>query len=637
MCGLTALFRLDGGHVDAAVLERMNAAIRHRGPDGDGLCTEGPVGLGHRRLAIVDVAGGVQPMASVAGDCLLVFNGEIYNFLAVRTRLEALGHSFHTRCDTEVILEAWRAWGPDCVTELDGMFAFVLWDRGERVLFAARDRLGKKPLYYASCRDGVAFGSEMAALTAVPSLSRAIDPTALEDFLAYGYVPEPATIYGAVRKLPAAHTLLLRVGEPLPAPRRYWRIDCTPCRIDETEAVRELQNRIDTATEARLMSDVPLGAFLSGGVDSAGVVAAAALARARRGEGALDTFTIGFEGAEDETPYARQVAAQYGTTQHEARVAPADVLAAASRQGRLFGEPFGDSSAVPTFELCRLARQHVTVALSGDGGDEVFAGYRRYRWHALAEAARATLPAALRRPLFGNLARLYPKLDRAPRWLRAKYTLTELSLDSALGYYRTVARVHDDMRRSLLSSPIRAAVDGHDPAARIAALMEEAGTEDTLAQAQYADIATWLPGDILTKIDRTSMANSLEARAPLLDYRLVEWGVRLPRALKLRHGTGKYVLKQALRPRIPASLLNRRKQGFTTSLTGTLRERAGQLRPRLLSGPMTDCGLFDPSAISRLIDQHESGAFDHAQPLWLLLIFQGFLGEAGQEHLGLAA
>jgi asparagine synthase (glutamine-hydrolysing) len=630
VCGLTALFRADGGPVDAGLLRRMTDAISHRGPDGEGFHLEPGIGLGHRRLAIVDVGGGHQPMTNGNGSCVIVFNGEIYNFSQLRECLEARGHVFRTRCDTEAILHAWTEWGPDCLAELDGMFAFVLWDTRQRLLFAARDRLGKKPLHYAQTPHGLAFGSEIAALAALPGCPRTLDPAALDDFLAYGYVPDPGCIFAGISKLPAAHYLLLRQSETAPpTPVRYWRLSAAAVRIDEADAVASLRTRIRNATEARLMSDVPLGAFLSGGIDSGGIVAAAASLRRERGEQPLDTFTMGFTGAEDETPYARQVAARYGTVQHEAFMAPADVIDAAGRQGAIFGEPFGDTSAVPSFDICALARRHVTVALSGDGGDEVFAGYRRYRWHQLVAGARKYLPAPVRRQVIGGLARFYPKLDRAPRWLRAKYTLTELSLDSALGYYRTMAKVHHDQRRALLAPGLRAQLAGHHPGDRIAALMKESGTDDALAQAQYADINTWLPGDILTKVDRTSMANSLEARAPLLDHRLVQFGVSLPAALKLRRGSGKYVLKQAFAPDLPEALLHRPKQGFATSLTQPLRTGADRVRALLLGPAMQECGLFDCAEIAKLIDAHQAGS-DHAQALWLLLVFEGFLRSAGE-------
>ncbi len=637
MCGITGVFDLAGQRpIETALLRRMTAAIAHRGPDGDGFHEEPGVGLGHRRLAIVDPRAGQQPMYNEDGAVAIVFNGMIYNFQALRPRLEAAGHVFRTHCDTETIIHAWEEWGTNCLAELDGMFAFALWDRRQETLFLARDRFGKKPLYYAALEDGrFVFGSEMAALTSVPELPRRLAPEAVEDFFAYGYVPDPGTIYRDVQRLPPAHALLLRRGGGMATPRRYWHAATATRAISETEAVAELGRQLTGSTAARLIADVPLGAFLSGGVDSSAVVATAARLRA-----GIDTFTIGFPGSEDETPFAAMVAQRYGTTQHTEQAAAIDYIDAAREQGRIFGEPFGDQSAVPTFHVCRLARRHAKVAISGDGGDEVFAGYRRYRWHVLVEAARGFLPAGLRRGAIGRLAAVYPKLDRAPRWLRAKHTLTELSLDSALGYYRTVARVQDEARRALFAPGLRAALDGYDPRARIGALMEESGSEDPLVQAQYVDLATWLPGAMLTKVDRASMANGLEVRAPFLDHRFVEFGLSLPAALKLRGGEGKYVLKRALEPLLPREVLYRPKQGFARSLGGLFRREAPRLRARLLGPALLDTGLFQADTIARLLDEHGAGRFDHSLALWHLLVFEGFaaseLGGASAHTLAAA-
>ena len=460
---------------------RMTTALAHRGPDGDGFHTEPGLGLGHRRLAIIDIAGGAQPMANENGSVLIVFNGEIYNFAELRPKLQALGHIFQSdHSDTETIVHAWESWGPDCLQQLNGMFAIALWDRRRGQLFLARDRLGKKPLYHATLPDGTfVFGSEMAALAEVPALARRISPTAVEDFLTWGYIPDPDTIFAGIHRLPAAHWLLLERGRA-PVLRRYWQPPRHIREQDEADAVAELTARLDTATARRLVADVPLGAFLSGGVDSSAVVASAA----RQRPTPLDTFTIGFEGAEDETPYAAMVSRRYGTVQHNERAAAVDMIEAARAQGRLFGEPFGDSSSVPTESVCRLARRHATVAISGDGGDEVFAGYRRYRWHMLNEAVRAWLPAPVRRRAIGALARAYPKLDRAPRWLRGKHTLTELSLDATLGYLSTTTQMQAERRRALLAPGLKARLDGYDPTDRIAALMEDCADEDALLAAQ---------------------------------------------------------------------------------------------------------------------------------------------------------
>ena len=620
MCGLAGIYHQAGAPIDRGLLERMTTVLTHRGPDGEGFHTEPGVGLGHRRLSIVDVAGGQQPMWNEDHSVVIAFNGEIYNFPELRPELQAMGHVFRNRCDTEAIIHAWEAWGPDCLKRLNGQFSFALWDRNQRTLFLARDRLGKKPLYYARCPDGsLVFGSEMVALAQVPDLSRQISAAAVDDFFAFGYVPDPHTIFEGVHKLPAAHYLLLRPGSHA-APRRYWSAPTESHQVPEHEAIEAVRGKLSDATQLRLMADVPLGAFLSGGVDSSAVVATAAMLKTSP----LSTFTIGFPGAEDETPRAEIMARRYGTAQHADQARP-DYLQAARDQALIFGEPFGDSSSVPTEAVCALARRHVTVALSGDGGDEVFAGYRRYRWHQMAEAVRAYLPAPIRRNVLGQLAAAYPKMDWAPRWLRAKHTLTEISLDSALGYYRTLAKTQHDLRRQMFAPALRTQLDGHDPAARVADLMQACDTNDSLLQAQYVDVNTYLVGDILTKVDRTSMAHSLEVRAPFLDHDLVGWGMSLPPALKLRGHEGKWVLKRALEPIVPPALLYRRKQGFAMGLSGLFRREAGRLRERLLGGPMLDSGLFDQAAIAGMIDRHEQGRSDFAGPIWLLLAFEGFL------------
>jgi asparagine synthase (glutamine-hydrolysing) len=601
----------------------MTDAQRHRGPDGEGFHAEPHLGFGHRRLAIVDLAGGAQPMATENGAVVVTFNGEIYNHETLRRALEARGHVFRSRSDTEVLLHGWREWGAEMPARLVGMFAFALWDRGAGRLLLARDPLGEKPLHYAWLPDGrFAFASEIGGLTALPELPRRLDPVALDDFLALGYVPDPATIYAAIRRLPPGHLMLLGLGEAQATQQRFW----APPRAavaGGADAAEVLRRRLDAAVQARMMADVPLGAFLSGGIDSGAVTGLAAMAAGEP----LATFTIGFAGAADERSDAAMVAERYGTRHFAENGAAVDYISMAREIPRLFGEPFGDHSAVPTLAVASLARRHVTVALSGDGGDEVFAGYRRYRFHMMAESARRLLPAGLRRGAIGALARAYPKLDRAPRWLRAKTTLTEISLDSALGYYGTVCRIAEDRRRTLLSPTMRAEVEGHDPSERFVALMEECDPDDPLLQAQYADLHTYLPADILAKVDRTSMAVSLEVRPPLLDPDFVAWGMALPTECKLRGGAGKHVLRQAATGLLPPELLTRPKRGFGADISGQLRDREAEVRRRLLGPAMLEGGIFEARAIATLVDQHATGASDHTQALWQLLVMEGFLAE----------
>jgi asparagine synthase (glutamine-hydrolysing) len=626
MCGIAGIFDIGGQNpVDRALLSRMTDAIAHRGPDGSGYFVEAGVGLGHRRLAIIDVAHGQQPMLNEDGAVAVVFNGEIYNFQDLIPELEGAGHRFRTASDTEVIVHAWEEWGADCVKRFRGMFAFALYDRNRHVLFLARDRLGKKPLYYTIVASRfLLFASELKALLVHPMVEKQLNLEAVDDYFALGYVPDPATIYRGIFKLPPAHHFLGIRGKPLAQPTEYWRLSFTDCPIEEVAASRELIARLNEAVRIRLISEVPLGAFLSGGVDSSGVVAS----MARQTDAPVKTFAIGFgTGGVDELAHAARVARLYRTQHHEQQVA-ANPLANYRAQAAIFDEPFADSSSVPTYQVCKLARQTVTVALSGDAGDEMFAGYRRYRWFRHAEKIRGLVPVSIREPLFGGLGRIYPKLDWAPKWLRAKYTLQEFALDTAGGYYRTVCRIQDGPRMRLYAPAMARAVDTYHPADRIAEAMRMAGTGDAIACAQYADIKTYLAGDILTKVDRTSMAVSLEVRVPMLDHEFVEWAASLPTRLKLNGNEGKYILKRALEPYIPKENLYRPKQGFATSLAPHFRGPEGRfVREALLGEAMQDCGLFDVAHIARLIDGHDSGAADHSAALWSLLMFDGFLRE----------
>jgi asparagine synthase (glutamine-hydrolysing) len=584
------------------------------------------IGLASTRLAIIDLAAGAQPMCNEDGSVVVVYNGAIYNFRDLQGDLRARGHVFRSACDTEVIVHAWEEWGTACVARLRGMFAFALWDARQQTLFLGRDRLGIKPLHYAILPDGqLLFASELKGLLAHPGLPRRIDPCAVEDYLAYGYVPDPKTIYQGARKLRPGHWLCWRLGQREPREERYWQLRFAAREgLQAPRAAEELLGRLEEAVAMRLVADVPLGAFLSGGIDSSAVVAL----MSRIAAAPVNTCSIGFDDpGHDESAFARQVAQACNTRHRVGRVHVRDV-AVIERLPSVYDEPFADASAIPTMQLCALARQAVTVALSGDGGDELFAGYRRHRWHQSEEWVRAALPAWVRRPLFGALGALYPKLDWAPQPLRLQATLTELALDPAEAYFRSVAIAADPVRRRLYAAALRSDLQGYSGAEVMRAHWREGGSQHPLDQVQYVDLMTYLPGDILTKVDRASMAHSLEVRVPLLDHVLVEWAATLPPRLRLNVRGSKYVLRQALRSHLPDAILRRRKMGFSVPLAGWLR---GSLLPpvrRALAEPaFADTGLFDPREVTRLIEQHQSGRSDHSRLIWALFMFAGFLAK----------
>ena len=622
MCGIAGIFDLTGEReFSRQQLETMNQTQFHRGPDEGGVFLEPGVALAHRRLSIIDLASGQQPMRSEDGQLCVVYNGEIYNFREIAAELRQRGHQFRTHCDTEVVLYAWREWGERCVDRFRGMFAFALYDRGARTLFLARDRFGIKPLFFAILDDGrVLFGSELKVLKAHPDLPRRIRPSALEDYFALGYVPDPDTIYRDVHKLNPGHTLLLRRGEAAAAQRCYWDLPFTPLpTAGEADLEAELLARVREAVQVRLVSEVPLGAFLSGGVDSSAVVATMAGLQ----QEPVNTCAIGFDVPRfNETDFARSVAERYGTN-HLERTVSADDFDLLDGLAALYDEPYADSSAIPTYRVCQLARERVTVALSGDGGDEHFAGYRRYRLHMGEERARGLMPLGLRRPLFGALGRIYPKADWAPRFLRAKTTFQALARTSVQAYLHSVSICRAEQRSQLFSPALKRALAGYSVEAVFERHAANCPAADPLSLIQYLDMKTYLAGDILTKVDRASMAHSLEVRVPLLDHPLTEWVSGLGPGCKLRAGEGKYVLKKAFEPYLPREVLYRPKMGFGVPLAdwfrGPLKDR---LRRSLLEGGLADTGLFDGATLRRLVDEHQRGLRDHSAPLWTLLMFQ---------------
>jgi len=625
MCGITGIFETrNRSEISRAMLARMNESQHHRGPDEGSYHVEPGLGFGHRRLSIIDIATGQQPLFNEDGSVAVIFNGEIYNYQELIPELIGLGHVFRTKSDTEVIVHAWEAWGPSCVERFRGMFAFALWDRNQETLFLARDRLGVKPLHYALLPDGrVIFGSELKSLLVHGGFSLDLDPQAVEEYFALGYVPEPRTIFAGVMKLAPGHTILFRRGVPSTGQKQYWDVRFTlDNRLSEADACDELIARLHESVRLRLISEVPLGAFLSGGVDSSAVVAMMAGVSPDR----VNTCSIAFsDPAFDESAWAATVAQRYGTRHFVDRVESED-FDLIDHLARMYDEPYADSSAIPTYRVCELARRHVTVALSGDGGDENFGGYRRYRLHIAEERLRSALALSLRRPVFGLLGRAYPKADWAPRALRAKSTFQALARDSVGAYFHSVSILRDEMRSELFSNIFKAKLRGYNAIEVFRRHADAAHTDDPLALVQYLDLKTYLVGDINTKVDRASMAHSLEVREPLMDHPLVEWLASLPSSLKVRGGEGKHLLKAAMEPHLPSDLLHRPKQGFAVPLAqwfrGPFRQRVNDA---VLGERLEATGLFNRRYLSHLVDRHTSGVRDYSAPLWTLLMFDAFL------------
>jgi asparagine synthase (glutamine-hydrolysing) len=624
MCGIAGIFDLTGRReIARSWIERMNDSQLHRGPDEGGIHLEPGVALGHRRLSIIDLSSGQQPLYNEDGTVVVVFNGEIYNYLELMPQLAALGHVFRTRSDTEVIVHAWEEWGEDCVKRFRGMFAFALYDRNQETVFLARDRLGVKPLYYAELDGFLVFGSELKSLLAYHRFPRDLDPLAVEEYFAYGYVPEPRTAFRQSFKLSPACTIKVKRGERALRPREYWDVPFQPLpKLDEEEACEEVVRLLRDSVKVRLMSEVPLGAFLSGGVDSSAVVALMAGLSSEP----VNTCSISFgDPAFNESKYAEQVARRYQTN-HRVEQVDTDDFDLIDRLASLYDEPYADSSAIPTYRVCELARKSVTVALSGDGGDENFAGYRRYRWHTYEERMRNILPLKLRRPLFGLMGRLYPKADWAPKVLRAKTTFEAIARDSVEGYFHSVSLMSDAMRGKLFSTQFVRDLGGYRAIEVLRAHARKAPVKNGLSLVQYLDLKTYLVGDINTKVDRASMAHSLEVREPLMDHPLVEWLSGLPCDFKLRDGEGKWLLKKAFEPYLPHDILYRSKMGFAVPLAswfrGPLRQK---VRDAVLGESLRASGFFEAAFLRRLVDQHQQGLRDYSAPLWSLLMFDSFL------------
>ena len=615
--------------VDKALLQAMCDRIVHRGPDDEGQFIEGNVGIGMRRLSIIDLSSGHQPMSNEDGSIWIVFNGEIYNHIGIRSELEAKGHRFSTRSDTEAIVHAYEEWGEDCVDRLNGMFGFAIWDTTRQQLFLARDRLGIKPVYYYHSPEKFAFASEMKSLLQDRDIPRKINVRALDTYLTVEYVPAPMSILEDVFKLPAGHTLSWKDGRI--ALRQYWDVGAGgEAVVDVESACAELLALLEDAVRIRLMSDVPLGTFLSGGMDSSAVVAL----MSRSMDRPVKTFSIGFEDSSyNELEFAREVAERFGTEHCEFILRP-DIADLTEKLVHFIDEPFGDFSIFPTYLVSKMARRYVTVALSGDGGDELFAGYDTYRADRLAGRYKR-IPGLLRGAIIQPAVRALPPTARKKGLInRARRFVEGMQYPEDLEHVRWMIFMSPAEKRRLYSPAMRAEVDGTDGTDFVRSHFSRAGSSDPLNRQLYVDIKTYLVDDILVKVDRMSMATSLEARVPFLDHRVVEFAARLPGSMKYADGETKWILKRALRDVLPEKIRHRGKEGFSIPIKNWLKRELKPLMMDVLSPEkVREAGFFNPDAVQRLIDEHLRNAENHSHRLWALMMFgiwhDTYLGPGG--------
>jgi asparagine synthase (glutamine-hydrolysing) len=617
MCGIAGIFSKSSiTDSDKQILKQMADVMMHRGPDGEGFYFDSAIGLAHRRLSIIDLEGGKQPLSNEDGTVWITFNGEIYNYVELREQLIQKGHKFVTSSDTEVIVHLYEEKGEEFIAELRGMFALGLWDARNKRLLLTRDRLGKKPLFYALLKDSVAFASEMKSLLQIPGFPKELDREALIDYFSLLYVPAPKSIFRHVRKVRPGHYLV--IDSQGARERAYWDISFDETEVKSEERwCEELLNVYREAVRLRLRSDVPLGAFLSGGVDSSSVVALMSGMNGRR----VNTCSVGFDEEEfDESLHAAAFAKRLDTDHYEERVR-ADAVSIIDRLAWFYDEPFADSSAVPTYYVSRAARRRVTVALSGDGGDENFAGYRRYHHDLLENRCRSYVPEEIRRPLFETLGRWYPKLDWAPRVFRAQATFRAFARTPVEGYFYSVSGIKPETIQLLLSGDLLRSLNGYSPLTFFEDFYNRPKKADHLSRLQYLDMKTYLVDDILVKVDRASMANSLEVRCPILDHKFMELAARIPPALKLKDGQGKYIFKRALSSLLPKDVLTRRKQGFAVPVASWFR---GELKPMAADMLLSQdpLGVLQLNAVSSLWKQHQSGVRDHSTALWTILMYR---------------
>ncbi|MCF6246268.1 MAG: asparagine synthase (glutamine-hydrolyzing) [Desulfobacula sp.] len=619
------------------MLVRMTRSLIHRGPDEEGYYINknisfgkqvtpdfplklsngcGNIGFGHRRLSIIDLESGQQPLSNEDGSIWITFNGEVYNFQVLKKELESKGHVFKTNCDTETIIHAYEEWGEESVKRFRGMFAFAIWDEKKEKLFIARDRLGKKPLYYHFDKGRFIFGSEIKAILEVPGIDKTLDLTSLSDYFSLLYVPAPKTIFKSIHKLPAANYAVLTKDKLTITP--YWDLSFYPDNnLTENTIIRDLQDILDEATRIRMISEVPLGAFLSGGVDSSAIVAMMA--------GASDepviTNSISFsEASYNEAEYARQIAELYKTSHNEFQVTP-KAIPIIEKLAWHYDEPFADSSSVPTYYVSKMAREKVTVSLSGDGGDENFAGYRRYYMDMRENMVRNFVPAMLRQPIFGLLGKLYPKADYLPQIFRGKAFLSNVARDPIGAYYFSVCAVHDMDKKQFFNSDTLREINKYQTFDLFKKIYDNAPANDHLSKIQYLDIKTYLCEDILTKVDRASMAVSLEVRCPILDHVFMEYAAKIPSKMKLKGLEGKHIFKKSLKKLLPDDILYRKKMGFGVPILEWMKgELKGYTQELVLEGNASKTYL-NISHLEKIWKEHQRGIRNWSTELWIIMMF----------------
>ena len=625
MCGIVGIFNLfEPKNVSSDLIKKMNQKIHHRGPDQSGEYFDEYVGLGHRRLSIIDLKNGKQPLFNEDETVAIVYNGEIYNFLELEKELKSHGHIFKTRCDTEVIVHAWEQWGVECVKKFNGMFAFCIWDKAKKQLFLARDQIGIKPLFY--CIDKyqrLLFASELKAILVADSFDKELNINAIEDYFSYGYIPDPNTIFKNVFKLPPAHYLLVNFNDNQPIkPTEFWDLSFKPIGTkSENEIGEELIDRLEKSVKSQLVTEVPLGAFLSGGVDSSSVVAL----MAQNSSEPVNTCSIAFDESDyDESKYAKEVADQFHTN-HSTEISTGNDLSIINNLHNLYDEPYADNSAIPTYKLCEITRKKVTVALSGDGGDENFAGYKSYQVLNNLERVRTILPAPIQKNFFGFLGNVYPKADWAPKIFRAKRTFEKLAQSTVDGFALGSMITSPSERKNFFSDSFNTKLNGYTGIEVFRNYSKKSPTNDPLSICQYIDFKVYLPADVLTKVDRASMAHSLEVRVPLLDHTFVDWVSGIPSNLKLKNGISKYIFKKSLEKKLSNNILYRKKMGFSTPITdwtrGILNE---QIKNSISNQKLLDLNIFNSKMLDKIYYEHQKKIRNHSNFLWALFQFERF-------------